>query len=349
MRAPKVSAVDIFCGAGGLTHGLLKSGITVAAGFDVDESCRYAYEHNNKPAKFLAVDVTALSAEHLLPHFQTNGIKLLAGCAPCQPFSTYSLGKTKSTDSKWTLLSEFLRLVIETKPEIVTMENVPKLLKHDVYKIFRRTLLKHGYQISDQVVDCIKYGIPQSRKRLVLLASLFGPIRLRERDPLRDKRRTVRHVIGRLPPLEAGDISENDSLHRTSSMDTTNLRRIMASKPGGSWKDWNDDLISGCHKLESGSTFVGVYGRMVWDAPSPTITTQFYGYGNGRFGHPEQNRALSLREGALLQTFPREYRFIPPNKQIHMTSVGRMIGNAVPVRLGQIIGESIKQHILSYV
>jgi len=340
-----ISAVDLFCGAGGLSHGLLRAGISVSAGFDLDESCRYAFEHNNRPAKFYAVDVSALTGEMIRSAMPEGNIRLLAGCAPCQPFSTYSLGKTSSDDVKWSLLTEFGRLVVEVQPDIVTMENVPKLQHHPVFGKFKNMLSMLGYYVSYQVVDCVEYGIPQTRKRLVLLASRLGPIQLRSRDPRRDKRRLVRHVIGRLEPLPAGGISERDDLHRASAVSTVNLRRLKVSQPGGTWKDWDEHLVADCHRLESGSTFVGVYGRMSWDEASPTITTQFYGFGNGRFGHPVQDRALSLREGAMLQTFPANYRFVEPGKPIRFKTVGRMVGNAVPVRLGQVIGESILEHV----
>ncbi|MCG7985703.1 MAG: DNA cytosine methyltransferase [Candidatus Thiodiazotropha lotti] len=341
----KISAVDIFCGAGGLSHGLGRAGINITAGYDLDESCRYAFEYNNKPAKFYAVDVTAVTGEMLESEFSGADCRLLAGCAPCQPFSTYSLGKTKSCDSKWRLLTEFGRLVKEIEPEIVTMENVPKLQQHKVFQEFKNLLLKLDYYTSYQIVDCADYGIPQTRKRLVLLASKFGPIELRSRDPRRDKRRVVRHVIGKRESINAGEVSDRDQLHRASAVSAINLQRLQASQPGGTWRDWDDDLVAKCHREGTGSTFIGVYGRMSWDQPAPTITTQFYGFGNGRFGHPVQNRALSLREGAMLQTFPPTYRFVKPGEPIYFRTIGRLIGNAVPVRLGQVIGESIQDHI----
>ncbi|MEK7357168.1 MAG: DNA cytosine methyltransferase, partial [Bdellovibrionota bacterium] len=121
--------------------------------------------------------------------------------------------------------------------------------------------------------------------------------------------------------------------------------RIQHSKPGGSWRDWPDELIAKCHRKKKGRTYPSVYGRMKWDAPSPTITTQFYGFGNGRFGHPEQNRAISLREGSILQTFPRDYVFVKPGDEYRFKVIGRLIGNAVPVRLGEVIGNTIKLHL----
>lgn len=340
-----ISAVDLFCGAGGLTHGLVRAGVNVTAGYDLDEACRYAFERNNRPAKFYAVDVAALTGDMLTATMPAGDLRLLAGCAPCQPFSTYSLGKTRSDDVKWSLLTQFGRLASEFEPDLITMENVPKLRNHAVFEKFKHALAKLDYHVWSDVVDCVDYGIPQTRKRLVLLASRLGKLRLRPRDPRHDKRRHVRHIIGKMAPIEAGAVFEADTLHTASALHPINLRRLKASQPGGTWKDWNEDLVAECHRTDSGSTFVSVYGRMSWDAPSPTITTQFYGFGNGRFGHPTQDRALSLREGAMLQTFPPSYRFVEPGQPVYFKSVGRMIGNAVPVRLGQVIGESIVQHV----
>jgi DNA (cytosine-5)-methyltransferase 1 len=147
-----------------------------------------------------------------------------------------------------------------------------------------------------------------------------------------------------MPVLAAGARDPDDSLHMASGLADINLRRIQSSKPGGTWRDWDSDLVAACHRLKTGKTFPSVYGRMNWDEASPTITTQFFGFGNGRFGHPEQDRALSLREGALLQTFPPKYGFVPPGEETYFKTVGRLIGNAVPVRLGQVVAQSLVRH-----
>lgn len=338
-----VACIDLFCGAGGLTHGFVREGVPVVAGVDLDPACKFPYETNNRGAKFLERDISQLSHKELSTYFGNSKIKILAGCAPCQPFSTYAQRYDIERDGKWSLLHEFARLVKEIKPTIVTMENVPSLDKHEVFMDFVATLEDLGYEVSHGVVDSARYGVPQSRRRLVLLASVLGPIKLT--PPTRRKPKTVGQVIGHLPPIKAGESYSKDRLHTSSKLSKKNLERIKYSKPGGTWRDWPEHLVADCHKAETGKTFPGVYGRMKWDAPAPTMTTQCYGFGNGRFGHPKQNRAISLREAALLQSFPREYAFIPDDGEVAFKTLGRLIGNAVPVDLGRAIARSIVKHL----
>ena len=339
----KISCVDLFCGAGGLTHGFVLEGIPVVAGIDMDPACRFPYEANNQAA-FVERDISMVSADEINDLFGNAVIKILAGCAPCQPFSTYAQRyELDGKDGKWGLLYHFARLAQETSPDVITMENVPTVARHQVFHDFVDTLKRLGYKVWFDVVDSSKYGVPQSRCRMVLLASKHGDIRMIEsthREP-----KTVRQAIGDLHPLLAGQASSTDRLHITSSLSEKNLRRIKASKPGGSWKDWPDHLIAECHRSEKGKTYRSVYGRMEWDKPAPTMTTQCYGFGNGRFGHPEQHRAISLREAAILQSFPNDYVFSPENCVVNFTVLGRMIGNAVPVDLGRAIAKSINSHL----
>lgn len=339
-------AIDLFCGIGGLTKGLSLAGINVIAGFDIDESCKFAYEANNN-AVFINENVANLKGTDLNKLYPSNCIRALVGCAPCQPFSKYSSRYRKKgyTDNKWKLLYSFKRLIQEMLPEIISMENVPNLIHEKIFDDFIKTLLTLGYYIDYKIVYCPDYGVPQHRKRLVLLASKIKKIQLISPLYKPQKYLTVRDAIGKLPPIAAGEICKTDSLHRSSALSTINLKRIQHSRPGGTWRDWDDNLKLECHKKNSGLTFPSVYGRMEWDKPSPTITTQFYGYGNGRFGHPEQNRAISLREGALLQSFPIDYIFADNNHPIKKKELGTHIGNAVPVKLGQSIGISIQRHL----
>ncbi|WP_318556892.1 DNA cytosine methyltransferase [Geobacter anodireducens] len=339
----KIYAVDLFCGAGGLTHGLLKAGVDVRLGVDIDPACEYPYIANNN-AKFLLKSVEELDVSELECHYRKNGIKLLAGCAPCQTFSTYNQKATES-DKRWWLLLQFSRLVDKLLPELVTMENVPRLIEQNVFDEFVANLESKGYSVAYQVVNCAEYGIPQQRKRLVLLASKLGEISLLTPQEFGNGTRTVKEAIGDLPPLEAGTSHPNDPLHQCSALSEINMRRIKASRPGGTWRDWPRELVTNCHKKLSGKTYPSVYGRMTWEDPAPTMTTQFFGFGNGRFGHPEQNRAISLREGAILQSFPADYEFTRPGEQVCQKSIGRLIGNAVPVTLGEVIGTSLLSHV----
>ena len=348
VRARDVSCVDLFCGVGGLTHGFIMEGLRVNAGIDIDPACRYPYSVNNH-TKFILKDLGLMSVHEVARLFTPGTIRVLAGCAPCQPFSTYSQRyRKRRRDRKWALLNEFARMVKGIRPDIVTMENVPAIRRHDVFHDFVGCLSRLDYYVWHEVVDCAEYGVPQSRKRLVLLASQHAPITLIE--PLYEKGnfKTVRQAIGELPPLMAGECDPNDHLHVSAKLSDINLARIRASRPGGTWRDWPSELVARCHKTNSGRSFPSVYGRMEWDKPAPTITTQCYGFGNGRFGHPEQDRAISLREAAILQGFPYDYEFLPPGSKVVFNTVGRLIGNAVPVHLGRAIARSILRHIDQY-
>jgi DNA (cytosine-5)-methyltransferase 1 len=248
-------------------------------------------------------------------------------------------------DGKWKLLYSFAKIVEKVEPSIVSMENVPELIAEKVFYDFCITLKRFGYKVSHSIVFCPDYGIPQLRRRLVLLASKLGEIRIIPPTQTPDKYLTVKKCIGKLPKIAAGEQDGKDLFHCSAKLSEKNIERIKSSKPGGTWRDWDDSLKLKCHKKKSGKTYMSIYGRMSWDAPSPTITTQFYGYGNGRFGHPEQDRALSFREGALLQSFPPNYAFINTEQPFNQREVGIHIGNAVPVELGRAIGISIQNHI----
>lgn len=356
-----ISAIDLFCGAGGLTHGFILENISVKVGIDTDSACKYPYEQNNE-SKFLLRDVGSLEAEEILPYFPEGHIKLLAGCAPCQPFSTYSHRYRKTTEEeiderveeedsdsikveKWELLYSFLRLAEEIRPELITMENVIPLRHHRVFQDFIDELKSLGYFVTYYLVKCSDYNVPQKRKRLVLFASIYGEVKLCA--PFSENPKTVFDIIGELPEIKAGQVCSEDSLHRARNLSPKNLERIKSSVPGGTWRDWDESLITDCHKKKEGKSFASVYGRMDWKL-APTITTQFYGYGSGRFGHPEQHRAISLREGALLQTFKPTYAFTPKDEDISFDKLGRLIGNAVPVNLGRAIARSLNEHIAFY-
>ena len=337
------SVVDIFCGVGGLSHGFLQQGFRIVGGVDIDEDCRYPFESNNN-APFIRRDVTTLMASEVNALFVPNKIRVLVGCAPCQPFSTYN---QKNDDPKWRLLRKFGDLVAEVQPHVLSMENVPRLLafrEGNVFEQFVRRLRQNDYQVIWKVLYGPDFGLAQTRSRLVLLASKLGSIEL-PKPTQESKHRTVRQEIGRLRAIPQGGADDRDLLHRSSKLSPKNQKRIASARPGGTWRDWDKSLVAACHKEKTGRGYSSVYGRMEWDAPSPTITTQFYGFGNGRFGHPEQNRAISLREGALLQGFPPDYAFVRPGEPIKFKTIGRLIGNAVPVKLAAAIAKSVKNHI----
>jgi len=344
--AVHASVIDLFCGAGGLSHGFKTEAFKLAAGIDIDEACRFPYEHNNG-APFLRKDVGKLTAKEIEELFLPGARRVLVGCAPCQPFSTYN---QKNEDPNWKLLHAFGDIIEASLPDVVSMENVPRLLAFRggaVFDAFVAKLRASDYHVVWDVLYGPDFGLAQTRSRLVLLASRLGPISLPMPTHDANNHRTVHEEIGDLPPLSHGEVDDRDPLHRASRLSDTNARRIASAKPGGTWRDWEDDLVANCHRVETGKGYSSVYGRMSWTAPSPTITTQFYGFGNGRFGHPEQNRALTLREGALLQGFPLDYQFSRPGEAIHFKRIGRLIGNAVPVHLASAIARAVKAHLES--
>ena len=345
----KINAVDLFCGVGGLTCGVQQAGINVIAGYDIDPRSQFAYEFNNN-AKFILKDVKKIDSKEITNLFPDDtDIKVLMGCAPCQPFSTYShkYKNNENTLQKMDLLDYFGQQVQYVQPDIVSMENVPQMVNEKVFDKFIQILNDNNYLIDYKVVFAPDYGVPQKRKRLLLLASKLGEIKLIPAQFNKDNYPTLRDTIGNLPKLKAGDTDLNDPLHRSRNLSELNMKRIKQSKPGGTWRDWDEELLLEAYKKKSGASFGSVYGRLEWDKPANTITTQFPGIGNGRFGHPDQDRALSLREGAMLQTFPRDYLFtqLELGGNYPIAQVALQIGNAVPPKLGEVIGNSILKHL----
>jgi DNA (cytosine-5)-methyltransferase 1 len=344
----RAEVVDLFCGIGGLSAGFQREGFDVVAGVDSDASCKYPYEKNIE-AKFLLRDVSALSAEEVSKLYSDFGAKILIGCAPCQSFSGYTKRyrwncEGGRPDTRWKLLEEFGRLIEEVQPDVVSMENVTRVLVHPVFARFTETLERARYHVTYYKVRADHYGVPQRRARLVLFASRYGKVKLIE-PTHRENPMTVRDAIGSLPSIKAGTAHHEDRLHRSRGLGETNLRRLRATSEGGSWKDWDEHLKLDCHKRLTGKTFRSVYGRMKWDEPAPVITTQCLGIGNGRFGHPEQDRAISIREAALLQSFPPNYAFLAPEDDVSGVRLARHIGNAVPVRLAEAVARSIRCHL----
>jgi DNA (cytosine-5)-methyltransferase 1 len=345
----RASVVDLFCGVGGLSYGFKKEGFEIAAGIDTDPSCRYAYE-TNLGARFSAQDIRELPSSQVARIFDArkSDYRVLIGCAPCSPFSLYTRryrkAKRRDRNRKWQLLEEFSRIALATRPDVVSMENVPRLRKHPIFRQFVAGLREAGYAVTYYHVRADHYGVPQRRSRLVLFASIFGEVDMLPETHLH-RPITVREAIGGLPRIKAGVPCAEDRLHVTRGLTEKNLLRLTRTREGGGWKDWPEHLRLPCHRKRGGKSFRSVYGRMRWNALGPVITTECLGIGNGRFGHPEQNRAISIREAALLQTFPKGFKFVPPRAPVIGVHLARQIGNAVPVRLAQIIARSIKRHL----
>ena len=349
--APRYGVVDLFCGIGGMSHGFLLEGFKVSAGVDLDESCRYAFESNND-SEFKPIDLSKAKGDEIAELFERDSPRVLVGCAPCQAFSPLANKDKDKKNEKWKLLGHFGRLISETRPDVISMENVPTLrsyAKGEVFEEFMDVLRRCGYRTPwVKAVETWRYGVPQRRKRLVLLASLHGPIEMIPPTHTDRNELVLEKIIGSLPPIGAGEKHPEDTLHRSAGLSEVNMIRMTHTPYGGSWRDWPEHLILECHKKESGKSFGSVYGRMKWEELASTMTTQCGGFGNGRFAHPEQNRAISLREAAMIQSFPRRYQFEKPDSPMSMDTLERHIGNAVPVNLGRAIAKTIKQHLNTY-
>ncbi|WP_106535638.1 DNA cytosine methyltransferase [Haloactinopolyspora alba] len=343
-RPVTVSAVDLFCGAGGLSYGLQEAGVHVAAGIDIDPACAYPFETNVR-APYHSRDVRQLNSDELADLWPAGAVRVLAGCAPCQPFSPYRRGADTSHEDQWSLVGEMRRLVEGTMPDVVTMENVPRIGSTAIFRDFVAQLRELGYSVDFESCYCPAYGVPQHRRRLVLVASLLGDLVVPKGALGPDEYPTVRQNINELPPVRHGEADSNDRLHKGRTLSKLNLERIRQSTPGGTWEDWPEELRAPCHRKAGGSTYRNVYARMTWDDPSPTVTTLAHNFGAGRFGHPEQDRAITLREAAILQSFPRDYDFVAPGAPVQFAPLGRLIGNAVPPELAAAVGEQIVDHV----
>lgn len=337
-----IKAVDFFCGAGGLTRGLKNAEIDVVVGVDLNEDYRDTYEKNNPPVRFLCRDIRALSVVELEDELgdRSGSTLLFAACAPCQPFSKQ---RTEPKDlGQRTLLGETLRFVEHFRPEYLLFENVPGITRVSGNSTFRRvvsTISRMGYSCDAKVVDAKSYGVPQTRRRYVLVGSRSGSVGLPKatHGPGLSPYVTVRQAIAQYPPIGAGESDPSVPNHRASLLHEVNLRRISATPHnGGDRRGWPRGLTLDCHSNDyNGHT--DVYGRMWWDRPAPALTCKCHSLSNGRYGHPEQNRAISLREAAALQSFPDGYIFYSTSK----ASVGDQIGNAVPVHLAEALGRGV--------
>jgi len=343
-----LKAVDFFCGAGGVSCGFKEVGIEVLGGLDIDPQFKKTYEENNE-AIFLNEDVSNLAPEklgELLPIEKEDNNLIFVGCSPCQYFSNLKSDKAKSKGSRL-LLDDFKEFVLYYKPGFVFIENVPGLetKKGSPLHRFKKSLQAEGYVFDQNVLNAKYFGVPQNRRRFVLVATrLSNKIVLPKQVRKKDQLVTVSDAIGdrkKFPKITNGAEDKTAFRHSASKLSPLNLERIKnIPKNGGSRKAWanNEKLQLECYKHHDGHH--DVYGRLYWNKPSPTITTRFIYTSTGRYSHPEQNRALSLREGATLQSFPLHYNFHSSKKG----AVAIMIGNAVPPKLAEAIGQSLKEH-----
>lgn len=341
-----LKAVDFFCGAGGMTFGLRQAGINVIVGIDIDPTCKETYEENNKPSKFIQADIHDLSEEELaeMTSIHKNDDSLVfIGCSPCQYWTKINTDKKKAIGTK-DLLAEFKRFVKYFRPGYLIIENVPGLYKKrkvNALSGFLGFLKRESYAYDHGVINANHFGVPQTRNRYLLVATRNSrDIRLPDGET--NGEWIVRSYLGEkngFPKVEAGYKDRTKFLHKVMELSEKNKTRIGLTPINGgtrmSWKDYPELQLKAYQGKDD--CFRNVYGRMFWDKPAPTITTKFNSLSNGRFGHPEENRAISLREGATLQTFPKSYEFFESREAI----VARHIGNAVPPELARRVGLGI--------
>ena len=338
-------AIDFFCGGGGMTYGLRQAGIDVIAGVDIDKEAKETYEYNNPGTIFIETDIRNLRSNYFERKFgikQNDDSLILVGCSPCQFYSIINTDKEHSLKTK-DLLRNFARFIEYYKPGYVLVENVPGILtnKQSIWPLFHKKLKDLGYnKIVYDIIDMSHYGVPQSRRRFSLIATRLD---IEIHLPYADEKQTLlADFIGEsngFPRVEAGHKDLSTFNHTVAGLSDVCLRRLRKTRhDGGSRLDWADDseLQLRCF-VGKDDSFKDSYGRMWWNKPAPTITTKFFSISNGRFGHPNEDRAISLREGATLQTFPQDYIF----KSNSIATTARLIGNAVPCEYARRLGEVI--------
>lgn len=346
--SPPIRVADFFCGCGGTSTGLRAAGMQIVFGLDNDSDASATFRLNFPEADFIERDILAVSVEEIAERIGHGpGPLLVSACAPCQPYSTFA--SAKRSDPRRSLLLRLLPTLLVLQPQFVLVENVPGLRSQaapaGTFNRFRKALRSEGFHVASGVVDCQNYGVPQRRRRLVIMASRLGEIGLPAPTHGRTVSAlpvsTVRDWISDLPPIVAGQTHPDVPNHMVSALTEINLLRLRATPEGGGRADWPPELQLACHAEHRGHS--DVYGRLRFDAPAPVLTTKCTSISNGRFGHPTQDRPISVREAACLQTFPREYTFVGGIK-----STTRQVGNAVPVLLAQRIGEVFVRHLTSH-
>ncbi len=342
MKNTKLKAIDFFCSGGGMTNGMIEAGIDVIAGIDNDPEVQETYEKNNKGAKFIQADVFNLNEEELsqISDIKKNDDKLiLIGCSPCQYWSIIQTNRSKSQKSK-DLLKEFHRFVKYFNPGFVVVENVPGLerkAEESGLKEFVDDLKDRGYTVEYDIYKLNEYGVPQTRKRFSLIASRV--VKEKIKPSKSENKPIVKDFLGEtngFVKVEVGYKDNTNFQHSVAGLSKENIE-VLKNTP------MNSGISIKERKYFKGKGFEDSYSRMSWDKPAPTITTKFFSISNGRFAHPEENRAISVREGATLQTFPKDYIFYTKSMQ----ATARMIGNAVPPEFAKRIGKAISKGLES--
>jgi DNA (cytosine-5)-methyltransferase 1 len=337
-----IRVFDFFSGCGGTSAGLRDAGMEVVFALDLDADAAATFQANFPEATFYKRDVTRLRANSISKFVEEDRTRpiLFCGCAPCQPFSQQNGSRIKK-DNRIPLLAHFGRFVKYHKPDFVLVENVPGLqtisAEDGPLPGFLKMLKQMKYSVTMDTIDCCDYGVPQKRKRFVLLASKLGNLALPPKShgpgTTNSTYSTVGEWIMGLPEIAAGESCSSVKNHRAANLSPKNLERIRATPVGGGRQDWPARLRLKCHKEHDGHT--DVYGRLRIDLPASALTTRCISLSNGRFGHPTQSRAISVREAAKLQTFDDSFEFSGS-----LNSMARQIGNAVPVLLAQRLGEA---------
>ena len=348
---PRVKVFDFFSGCGGASQGFQDAGMDIVFGLDFAADARQSFMRNFPSAEFVFEDIRKVDENDVqsLVERQRPSPILFCGCAPCQPFTKQNTFRpAHDEDDRVPLLTEFLRFIERCKPDIVFVENVPGIqnvaANSEPFGGFLRGLKEAGFcdPPACASVSLRRYGVPQRRRRLLLLASRHGEIDLPPKShgpgTASPAYTTVRDCIGDLPEIKASETDLVVPNHQAAGLSPLNLQRIRATPEGGGNRDWPEHLRLPCHRKSEG--YSDVYGRMFWDKPASGLTTRCISYSNGRFGHPSQNRAISVREAACLQTFPMEFRFSGS-----LNSMARQIGNAVPVRVTSAVGRHVAKHL----